>query len=549
MMKDVYLPQSYSLPETGVKFCSEDKELQCIFDECERLCKNNIKEFGDYTCLIEGAKYNGVWLETQPMGGEMYAKRNLTVALNNILIFMRYQRRDGRYAGMITDEGVWRGITAHYDWMQGCFLPHAALKLYYHIGQDKDYLLLLYESLKDFDNYLWQYRDSDGNGCLESWCVWDTGEDNCTKTILAGSKMPEAGAWGKSVPPQTYGGFPYESAEYMSYSYACRAVLCEIAKLLENGEHSVWAQKAEQVRAKVYEYLWDNEKKACFDRDAENKVVAVLAASEHIKCMYSGMFSQEMADEFIGRHLLNKEEFWTPYPLPSIAANDSYFHVNAQCSNCAEQLYALVGQDTDFDDNSWSGPVQGLTYQRSIDALLNYNHHAETALVGGRFLDMLKQTKVFVQQYHPFTAEYCEKAQQGYGPTMLAALEYISILYGVNLRYDTVLWSGVRGCRDFTYVQTMTGSDYKLVCEDGTLFASINGKQIFRCNAGVRIKTDRNGTILSVYGLSETAVNITLVYKDKTFSATVLPNMELQPDEASGQMKTVRQIPFDYMGE
>ena len=67
-----------------------------VFDDCENLSKFNVREFGDYKCLAEGAKYIGVWLETQPMGGEMYAKRDLEAALSNILIFIRYQRRDGR---------------------------------------------------------------------------------------------------------------------------------------------------------------------------------------------------------------------------------------------------------------------------------------------------------------------------------------------------------------------------------------------------------------------------------------------------------------------
>ena len=37
----------------------------------------------DKHVLREGADYDGVCLETQPMGGEMYAKRDMEVALNN----------------------------------------------------------------------------------------------------------------------------------------------------------------------------------------------------------------------------------------------------------------------------------------------------------------------------------------------------------------------------------------------------------------------------------------------------------------------------------
>ena len=166
-----WLVEQYNLDKTGVKFTTENKMLKTIFDDCEELSRKNVRVFGDYKCLIEGAKYIGVWLETQPMGGEMYAKRDLKIALANTLVFLRNQRIDGKLPGMIRNDNAWHGTSVHYDWMQGCFLPHSALKLYYLIGKDNDYLNMLYDALSSFDDYLWTYRDSNNNGCLESWCI------------------------------------------------------------------------------------------------------------------------------------------------------------------------------------------------------------------------------------------------------------------------------------------------------------------------------------------------------------------------------------------
>ena len=50
----------------------------------------------------EGGHYNAIWLETQPMGGASYGVRNLRLALNNQLAFMRTQRQDGRLPGMVS---------------------------------------------------------------------------------------------------------------------------------------------------------------------------------------------------------------------------------------------------------------------------------------------------------------------------------------------------------------------------------------------------------------------------------------------------------------
>lgn len=84
--------KSYSLPRSGVEFTSSRRELKKVFDDCERLLKDNIKVYNGRRVLIEGSNYRNVWLETQPMGGEMYAKRDVGVGLNNLLIFMQYQR-------------------------------------------------------------------------------------------------------------------------------------------------------------------------------------------------------------------------------------------------------------------------------------------------------------------------------------------------------------------------------------------------------------------------------------------------------------------------
>lgn len=89
------------LPQTGVTFSCDDAALQKLFDEAERKCLHNLKDFGADTVLVEGGGYEKIWLETQPMGGEMYWKRNMTAAMNNQLLFMRTQRADGRIAGSI----------------------------------------------------------------------------------------------------------------------------------------------------------------------------------------------------------------------------------------------------------------------------------------------------------------------------------------------------------------------------------------------------------------------------------------------------------------
>ena len=81
--------------------------MQRLYDAAEASLLGNIVQFTPtQKALVEGGGYRNVWIETQPMGGEMYAKRNLEVALNNQIFFLLGQRADGRLPGMVVSGGV-----------------------------------------------------------------------------------------------------------------------------------------------------------------------------------------------------------------------------------------------------------------------------------------------------------------------------------------------------------------------------------------------------------------------------------------------------------
>jgi hypothetical protein len=72
-----------------------------MYDLADEKARSNIKYFGNYKIMIEGGRYKSVWLETQPIAGAMYAKRNIEIAANNQLIFMDFQINDGRLLGAV----------------------------------------------------------------------------------------------------------------------------------------------------------------------------------------------------------------------------------------------------------------------------------------------------------------------------------------------------------------------------------------------------------------------------------------------------------------
>ena len=176
--------------------------------------------------------------------------------------------------------------------------------------------------------------------------------------------------------------------------------------------------------------------------------------------MYYGSFDQQMADDFIKFHLLNPEEFSSSMPLPSVAVNDPLFRNNPR--------------------NDWSGQPEALTYQRSIRALENYGHYAELTMIGTRFLKVIGDSLKFTQQFDPFKSTISTSTQNnGYGPGILASLEFVSRLYGIHITRDKVYWSCLDNENEYNYSQEWGNRLFKMTTRGNQVFALLMVKKLF----------------------------------------------------------------------
>ena len=472
------------LPQTSVTFQTANAAIQRLFDTAESRCLDNLQMFGPHQVLVEGGGYEKIWLETQPMGGEMYAKRNLTAAVNNSLLFMDTQRADGRLAGSIQclPDG---SIEAQFNKFQGFCFPDAALNLYWWLKQDRNYLRKLQRCLIRFDEYLWRTRDSDGDGCLESFCVYDTGEDNALRYGDAPVYCTT------DTPPEGSSIVPMASMDVMSFSYAARDTLAEISAILQDGQEARWQNAARQVASGLKARLWNEEKGACFDQDRFGEPIPVLTHN-NLRCMYWGSFSPDMAMRFVNEHLLNPAEFWTPMPLCSVAANDPAFR--------------------NTPENNWSGQPEGLTYQRAIRALERYGCEPLVTRLGHRLMQaVMEGGYLFTQQFDPFTGApsrvstitkepllpgSSDPIQDSYGPTLLAVLEYIAHIWGVHMHRGQ-LWFSLGSGDPYTYQQQWDNQIYRIESDGQFARIFINGKEITVSPCGRRLITDTNGRLIA----------------------------------------------------
>lgn len=464
--------------DTSVTFRTSDEKLQKLMDAAESKSRDNLKDFAGRTVLIEGGGYEKIWLETQPMGGEMYAKRNIGAGLNNCLLFMECQREDGRIPGSIAM--VDGKLTPQFDKFQGFCFPAPALNMYYWTGKEKAYLELLYTTLERFDQYLWRVRDSDGDGCLESWCRYDTGEDHALRYADAPN------AWSQEVPPKGCQVVPMASMDIMSFSYSSRETLSRISRLLGAQERAEkWGNAALAVQKKIRDYLWQDGAGACFDRDKNHRILPTLIHN-NLRAMYWNSLTPSMAERFVKEHLLNPEEFWTPMPLPSVAVNDPLF--------------------ANITTNNWSGQAEALTYQRAIRALENYGYDGLIPILGRKLFEAIGDRCIFVQQYDPFTmqpsAVSLEGEQDAYGPAMLSVMEYVSRMFGVHMEGELLYWGTVGGAES-SYRQVWGDRVFELKNTGRKATAAVDGRTVFTVECGRKVVTDLRGNVISEIPLSD----------------------------------------------
>lgn len=248
----------------------------------------------------------------------------------------------------------------------------------------------------------------------------------------------------------------------------------------------MWRERAEYVARRLKEYLWREERGACFDRDKTGAFTETLIHN-NLRCMYHGVFSADMAARFVREHLLDPEEFYTPFPLPSIAANDPSFR--------------------DLGENNWSGQPQSLTYQRALFALEKYGYLSLAEDFAKKYLRVMKEYKLFVQQFDPFLAKPTMASHDGYGPAVLNVLAFTSHFYGVFKRRESMVWTGSEG--EYSFEQRIGERRYLLAAEKGQMAGFLNGEELFRVRTGVRVVTDEAGRVLSLIGVEGGEVRLT----------------------------------------
>lgn len=443
----------------------------------------------DVPVLIEGGYYNGIWLECGPLEALVYGRYAPEVALASHRIFFRNQRPDGYIPCTLLSD---RMLTGQIQ----SVVPIAATALETAIlTGDEQFLEEAYLACSCWDKWLSANRDSRGVGLCEAFCEYDTGHDNSPRFAGLPKQCPDLRP---ELCPDV-GGLPYLAPDLSAMLFGGRVALSSMAAHLNlTVEANDWAEKAESTRRSIMAYCFDPEDLMFYDMTRQGRWLKIRG-DLLTRVLGEKVVDQPMFEQIFERHITNPDSFWTPYPLPSIAADDARF-------------------DHRLPENSWGGPSQALTALRAPRWFEHYRKPAHLAHLMNQWLCALAASSDFMQQLNPWTGEFIASSNRRYSPAMCVVIEFTRRLFGIFCDQGRIGWSNtpnrVGNCR--YYAEQIDGAGLAELDYNQQLGTSLklNGAELLRVKGICRIVTDLRGAPVIVQSISLWHEAIAIVYPD-----------------------------------
>lgn len=342
------------------QICSEIKE---------RISRIHIQTFNgmEKPLFLISDCYPGIWME-HVYDSIFYAKMNpaaVEVAKNTVNIFMDFQTEDGQLPCFILNEAVAPKVS--YSHIQECVsFPQLCFEVY-ELSSDLELLKRSYHAAQRWVHWLRTYRMTSGRGLIEMFVGYDTGHDESAR--LTGLTCP--GNWTKDGQKMNAGALPENdpvapilAVDMNCNFYATHRALEKMARALNlPSDAEKWAADAAVIKQKLFEHCYNEEDAFFYDVDKcghQRKYLSSTIFHLFLEKVLDPKTDADLITKIYTRHIKNPDEFWTPYPFPSMAVCDPACKNHPQL-NCwgyySQGLIALrctrwmdaYGMNQDFD--------------------------------------------------------------------------------------------------------------------------------------------------------------------------------------------------------
>jgi len=354
---------------------------------------------------------------------------------------------------------------------------------------DKRFLSWTYPLLKRWHNWWLKARDGNDDGLLE----WGTGEGRTIHLLeftdeSAGTIQAARFESGLDNSPMyddvNLIGFTKEGKTYYTMNlidvglnslYALDSwSLYRIANELginEDAEH--FKKEYEEMRKRIDVMLWSDNVQIYLNRYHDGKFSRVISPTNFYP-LIAGIPSREKAHKMISRHLLNNEEFWNTYVIPSVSKDNTSF----------------------WEQNYWRGRIWGPMNFLVAEGLRRYEFDDvvhELALKSvNLFLNEWINENHIHENYNAITGDGDDVKNSDPVYTWGALLAYI----GIQEVIDIEPWSGLRfgnyfGSPGEVKNYSLSGHKYDVKVSHDTLIVRKDGKELVRADKPVLIRNYR----------------------------------------------------------
>ena len=355
-----------------VRFSMIDKICNEIKGRLER---EHIKKVGERELLLISSQYPGLWLE-HVYDAVLYAKMDRSkvyLAKNTIEVFVEKQK-DGQYPFNLTERNG--EVTFGYSQIQECV---SFLSLALEVSEllcDPAFDKKVYDSGVEWISWLENNRMTLKKGLVEMFVGFDTGHDNSGRLnglLCKGNyTLPDGTRANAAVLPEGEKVAPIIAVDMNCNFFGDLMALSRFAKKLGLAHESLaWKEKAQKVKARLFEICYDKEDAFFYDVDRDgNKRKYLSSTIFHLflEKLLDRETDKALINEIYARHIKNENEFWTEYPFPSMAICD------ASCKSHA-------------DLNCWGYYTQGLIVLRAIRWMDDYGMQSDFDYICRKWLE------------------------------------------------------------------------------------------------------------------------------------------------------------------
>ncbi len=315
--------------------------------------------------------YVGVWQWDAYFHALAYRHVDLALAKDQLRIVLDHQRQDGMIPDAVHDEGTVTHMTypVEADVTKPPLLAWSAWKLYQTDG-DREFLDEIYEAIVRWNNWWFEKNDLDGNGLCEYQHPYSSGLDDS---------------------PLWDDGMPVEAPDLNTYLCLQQEALGKIAAVIgERADAEKWERRAAAMAQRLVRELWDPAAGLFWARRDGARVN--VRTPFNLFPLITGRLPAAIAERLLA-HLLDERQFWTRYPVPTVARDDPKY----------------------APQTMWRGPTWVNVNYLLIEGLFRAGQPGLARELRRRTLEMMTQEDDIYEYYHPETGENPPTAASIYG--------------------------------------------------------------------------------------------------------------------------------------